>query len=480
LSVAEHPLEFLFHPKSIAIVGASTQPGPGSGFLMSLLDMKYPGKVYPVNPKADEIQGLKCYPALLDVPGEVDYVISAVPTQFVMQLLDDCAAKGVRAVHFFTSGFRETGDDDRAGLEGEVARRARELGIRMLGPNCMGLYCAETGLSFMPQMPAEPGTVTFISQSGANAGEYCRSISLRGVHTSKSMSYGNAADLNESDFLDYAAQDAKTEIIACYIEGVKDGQRFIKALKRTASSKPTIILKGGRTDAGGRATMSHTGSLAGSMQVFEAACRQAGALLADDMEQLIDCTVALSLVGRVQGPRVAVVGMGGGHSVLAADAVASAGMELPHFPEATQRALAEFTPVAGNSVRNPVDTNVGFGPEGERLQRETLRIVAEASNIDIVFFQGSIGGGPRRGVEQDEMVQRVKKLAATTREVMEKAGKPVVVPLYPPFDRYAVEPVFTFQEEAARIGIATFPSIARTARAMRKVLDWQEKDPTSS
>jgi acyl-CoA synthetase (NDP forming) len=473
LSVAEHPLEFLFHPKSIAIVGASTQPGPGSGFLMSLLDMKYPGQLYPVNPKADEIQGRKCYPALLDVPGEVDYVISAIPTQFVMQLLDDCAAKGVRAVHFFTSGFRETGEEDRAGLEGEVARRARELGLRMLGPNCMGLYCAETGLSFMPQMPRQPGTVAFISQSGANAGEFCRSTSLRGVYTSKSMSYGNAADLDESDFLDYAAQDAKTVVIAAYIEGVKDGQRFLAALKRAAAAKPTLILKGGRTEAGGRATMSHTGSLAGSVQIFDTACRQAGALLADDMDQLVDCAVALSHVKQIAGPRVAVVGMGGGHSVLAADAVANAGMELPHFPEATQRALAEFTPVAGNSVRNPVDTNVGFGPEGERLQRETLRIVAEAQNIDVVFFQGSIGGGPRRGVEQDEMIERVKKLAATTLEVMEQYGKPIVVPLYPPFDRNAVEPVFTFQEEAARLGIATFPSIARTARAMRKLLDWQ-------
>ena len=473
MSDTQHPLDYLFHPESVAVVGASTSQGPGGGFVTAMQEMGYQGPLYPVNPKADEIQGLKCYPSLLDVPGQVDYVISSIPTQIVPQLIEDCSAKGVKAIHFFTAGFSETGESDRVELEAQLLGRARELGMRVIGPNCMGFYCPESGLSFMPGMPTEPGPVGMVSQSGANAADFCRTGAARGLRYSKVISYGNAADLNASDFLEYLAQDEQTTVITAYIEGVRDGPRFLNALRTAAATKPVIVLKGGRTEAGGRATVSHTGSLAGALQVFDAACRQAGALRVDDIDELIDCAVAFRFVGRIDGPRVGIVGVGGGHSVLAADAVASAGLEAPPLPEETQRALAEFTPVAGTSVRNPVDTNVGFGPEGDRLQRETLRLVGEAPNIDIIFFQGAIGWGPGRRDSGPDPVEQARQLAVTTGEAMAQVGKPVVVPLRPPLTAEAMEATVAFQEEASAHGIATFPSVSRAARTVRRLLDWQ-------
>jgi acyl-CoA synthetase (NDP forming) len=472
-ALAEHPLEPLFRPRSIAVVGASTSQGPGGGFVTSIQEMGFQGALYPVNPKAEEIAGLKCYPSLLEVPGGVDYVISSVPARVVPQLIEDSAAKGAGAVHFFTAGFSETGEAERAKLEQQILVRARELGLRLIGPNCMGLYCPEAGLGFMPGMPKEPGPVGMVSQSGANAGEFCRSAGARGLRYSKVISYGNALDLDESDFLDYLAQDAATELIAGYIEGVKDGRRFLAALRRAASAKPVVVLKGGRTEAGGRATLSHTASLAGALEVFDAACRQAGALRVDDMDELVDTAVALRFVRDLAGPRVGVVGAGGGHSVLAADAVAAAGLEVPPLPEETQRALGEFTPIAGTSVRNPVDTNVAWGPEGQHLQRETLRLVAEAPNIDVIFFQGSVGW--RRGPSDQgpDPVEQAKQLALTTADMIAQCGKPIVVPLMPPMSAEGADAVFAFRDEAAALGIATFPSVSRAARALRRVLDWR-------
>ena len=276
-------LDYMFHPRSVAIVGASTHEGPGS-FLSAIQEMKFSGDLYPVNPKAEEIQGLKCYPRLTEIPGDVDHVISSVPLRFVEELVEDCGVKHVKVLHFFTAGFSETGDEEATALEARVLARAREFGIRVIGPNCMGLYAPSGGLSFMPGLPPEPGPVAMLSQSGANAGEFCRTASARGLRYSKVVSYGNGTDVRESELLEYVAEDPDTTVIASYIEGLTDGQHFIRALRKTTAAKPVVILKGGRTEAGTRAANSHTGSLAGSLQIFDAAVRQAGAIRVDRME----------------------------------------------------------------------------------------------------------------------------------------------------------------------------------------------------
>ncbi len=309
-------LDFMFHPRSIAVVGASTQDGPGS-FVGAIKEMGFDGALYPVNPKAEEIAGLKCYPRLADIPGDVNHVISSVPLRFVEQLVEDAAEKHVKVLHFFTAGFSETGDEEASALEARILVRAGQLGIRVVGPNCMGLYVPASGLSFMPGMPTELGPVALLSQSGANAGEFCRTGGTRGLSFSKVVSYGNGADLRESELLEYAAEDPATEVIACYIEGLRDGAHFMRALRKAAAVKPVVILKGGQTESGARAANSHTGSLAGSLQIFDAAVRQAGAVRVERMEELIDTAVAFRFLRGLRGPRAGIVGGGGGHSVLA-------------------------------------------------------------------------------------------------------------------------------------------------------------------
>ncbi len=467
----EHALDHLFHPRSIAVAGASTTMGPGSAFVTSILEMGYKGDLYPVNPKADEIQGLKCYPRLRDVPGDIDYVISCVPVSVVPEMVEDCQEKHVKAIHFFTAGFSETGDADRADQETQVLARVKELGMRVIGPNCMGLYSPAPGLSMMPGLPAEPGNVGMISQSGANAGDCCRTGGIRGLRYSKVISYGNAADLDESDFLDLLAQDADTEIITAYIEGVRDGGKFLSALRAASAVKPVIILKGGRTEAGGRATVSHTGSLAGQITVFDAAVRQGGGIRVDSIEELNDCAVAFRYLDDLAGPRVGIVGVGGGNSVLATDDVAAVGLEVPHLPADTQAALGEFTPVAGTSVRNPVDTNVGFGPEGPKLMRQTLRLIAESPNIDVIMLQAAIGWGPGRG--SADHVEHAKQIAASTADAIESFGKPVIMLVRPPITTEVMEATIAFRQEAATLGLAVFGSVRNAALALRRRLDWQ-------
>lgn len=468
-----HELDYIFHPRSVAIVGASTRVTGSGSFLLSFRALGFDGDLYPVNPKAEQILGYKSYPRLRDVPGPVDYVISEVPASAVAELVEDAGLKGVRVIHFFTAGFSETGEEERIELEAQVLARARELGIRAIGPNCMGLYVPSSKLSFMPDMPREPGPVAFISQSGANAGEFARMGALRGLRYSKVISYGNAADLCEADFFDYCAWDPETQIIAAYIEGVKDGQRFVRALRRASAVKPVVILKGGRTDAGGRATDSHTGSLAGSREVFDAACRQGGAAQVDDLEDLVDMAVAFRFVGSLRGPRVGIVGGGGGRSVLAADSVASTGLSVPALPEDTQRRLREFTPVAGTSVRNPIDSGMGWGRR-EAMERmlKTLRIVAEAPNIDLVLFHTHFSWGSMVRESRD-LVKQAQNMVEAMVRVAREAGTPIAGIARPPMNAPALEATQAFQSAAGSLGLATFSGMKEAASAFSKLLAWQ-------
>ena len=254
-------LDYLFHPKSVAILGASANPvSKGYDYLKALQEFEFPGDIYPVNPKASEIEGLKVYPHIKDIPGQVDYVISCIPARSAVDLVADCASKGVKAMHLYTSGFGETGEQDGIRLEQELVQRSREVGIRILGPNCIGLHYPKYGLAIgRSRFSKRGGSVGCVVQSGGHAWYIVSSGSLRGLGFSKVVSFGNACDLNEVDFLEYLVDDPDTEVIAAYIEGIRDGPGFVQAARRASSTKPLIMLKGGRTDAGKRAVASHTG-----------------------------------------------------------------------------------------------------------------------------------------------------------------------------------------------------------------------------
>jgi acyl-CoA synthetase (NDP forming) len=255
-----HSLDEIFHPRSVAVVGVSSKEERSwDSWLTRLLHFGFSGPIYPINPNADTILGLKAYPSVRAVPGPVDYCIVQVPAEHSLDVLADCAAKGVRAVHFFTAGFTETASPEGKRLEEEMRRLQRQSGIRVLGPNCMGLYVPDAGLTIVPGMPKEKGNVAFITQSGFNAHLLVRMAAQRGARFSTVVSYGNAIDVADAELLEYLAQDAETDIVACYIEGVRNGPRFVHALEACLESKPVIMIKAGLTAAAARAVPAQPG-----------------------------------------------------------------------------------------------------------------------------------------------------------------------------------------------------------------------------
>jgi acetyltransferase len=469
-------LEFIFNPRSIAIAGVSAKEGGGfggGGFVSSLQEIGFRGPIYLIHPTAPAIRGLKCYPSLADIPDEVDYVISSVNARFVPQLLEDCITKGVRVLHLFTAGFTETGDAERAKMEQAVVARAHQAGIRLIGPNCMGLYVPESRLAMMNGQIPEAGPVGMVSQSGMNAGEFVRYATPRGIRCSKVISFGNGADLKAADFFEYLTDDPKTEIIVAYLEGIQDGPRLAQAIRRAGAKKPVAILKSGRTESGSRAANSHTASLAGSLQIFDALCRQAGAIRVESLEELVDTAVAFQFVKKVNGPRVVVVGGGGGASVLAADDLDAAGLQLPPLLPETQEALAKITHEAGTSIRNPIDSTSMWDDSGFE---GTLRPAAEASNVDVVLYHTSFGGGPSSRFQGDQR-GRIMKQAETLGRIQKETGKPIVVAIRPATTGDAFEMSADFQEQCWRNGLATFPSIARAGNAIANLVEWQRRRP---
>src|SRR3990170_1850410 len=359
----KHDLAPLFRPRSIAVVGASANKrSQGYEFVQGLVEIGFPGPIYPVNAKLDELLGLKAYPRLEDIPGPVDFVISAVPSSAVLKVVEGARAKKTKLIHFFTARFSETGRQDAAELEEELSRRVRETSIRAIGPNCMGLYYPKEKITFDPILPYDPGNIGFLSQSGSHAFRVIGRGKDRGLRFSKVVSYGNALDLNEADFLEHFAEDPETDVIAAYIEGLRDGRRFFQALKVATARKPVVVLKGGRTAAGHAAAASHTAALASQQAVWRAAIRQAGAREVSTLNELIDMLVAFRNAGPTRGARVAVLGGAGGGTVEAADLCQEAGLELAPLPQDIREALREKLPHAWDWVGNPVDGSiVGWG-----------------------------------------------------------------------------------------------------------------------
>jgi len=353
----------LFSPNSVAVVGASLNPVSGGyQFTRFLIDHGFQGRLYPVNPTLSELFGFKVYPGLTEIPeSSVDYVICCVPAESVLSLLEDCGKKNVKLVHLFTARLKETGREKETKLQGEILEKARELGIRILGPNCMGIYYPKLGLSFNYELPIESGPIGGFFQSGGGAGEFVRYAALRGVRFSKVISYGNASDIDEVELLNYFASDSETKVIASYIEGVKDGRRFVESLALAAKKKPVIILKGGRGRAGAKLALSHTASLAGSINVWKAVLKQCGAIMVNNFQELIDQVVAFTFLPPITGKRVIIAGGGGGKSMVSADVWEEEGFELPELSARFRSKLKEKAPKLWDWIRNPIDFSLFQG-----------------------------------------------------------------------------------------------------------------------
>jgi acetyl coenzyme A synthetase (ADP forming)-like protein len=342
-------------PESVAVVGASRDPSKvGGSVLANLRSAGFPGRVIPVNARAEVVQGLAAVPSLLDVAGPVDLAVIAVPAAAVLDALKQCAAKGVGGAVVISAGFREVGGEG-ARREAELREWLRTQPLRVLGPNCLGWIrpSRRLNVSFAPGTP-EAGGIAFVSHSGALAVAVLDWSRARRLGFSLFASLGNQADLNESDVLEAATDDPETRVIVAYLEGVADGRRFLEALRRAVSVKPVVLLKAGRSAEGARAVSSHTGAMAGSDRAFDAAVRAAGAVRVESVAELFDLARALASQPLPRGRRLAIVTNGGGLGIVAADAARAAGLRVDPLPESTRHRLAEALPPTA-SLANPVD-----------------------------------------------------------------------------------------------------------------------------
>ena len=464
-------LEYIFHPRSIAFLGVSSDPAnPTAETLIGpYLEHGFEGGLYPINPRGGEWRGLKIYPSLREVPEPVDSAIIFLSATNVPKVMRECVEKGVKVVTVFSAGFSELGTEEGRKLEDETVEIARSGGIRVIGPNCFGIYCPKTKLGAGLGFPKESGHVSFISQSGASFFYLVRAGSSRGIRFSKVISYGNASDLNESDFLEYLSYDPDTSVIAAYLEGVKNGERFLKALKMAAERKPVIIYKGGYTQAGARTAASHTGSLAAGEAVMEAIFRQMGIIRVYSMDELIDVLLAFSYLSPPRGRNVGVVGTGGGASVQIADECERMGLRLPELPSEVRGRLAEITPGAGNIIGNPLDSQMPFWDINKFV--ESIRVIASWEGIDLMILHRglSVMSNPALTARTEE--KRREAYLSCARE----CGKPTVIVLHSiAYTSDAWEVVGEWQRRCNEVGLPLYLSLDRAANAINKFITYHE------
>jgi len=468
----QHNLDFLFHPDSIALVGITTAKTWHwtLTFLEGLLEIGFDRPLYLVNPKGGEIKGHKVYASLKDVPCNIDYVIGLVNAQIAPRLVEECADKGVRAIHFCTAGFSETGEEERVKLESELAEAARKKGIRIIGPNCMGIYCPQSRLSFSPAFPKESGPVGVISQSGGNSIFLVRQAALRGIRFSKVISYGNACDINENDLLEYLANDVDTRIIALYIEGIKDGKRFRRAMEEATKEKTVILLKGGATEGGARAAAGHTAALAGSRTTWDAFCKQLGIISVSSIEEMIDVLVTLLFLPLPRGRNAVLFGAGGGASVLIADEFENRGLRVPPLPPELIAQIREFTPIAGNILRNPVDYSQAMtNLEGVI---KTFGILSKWDGADFIVSFVRTGQFTTSRISEDHLNLLMSRFSINQGLL----PKPVAMVLEPSILPKEAEAILSAIRGCISSGLPVYYSFAAAANAINLVLNHAEKD----
>jgi len=460
-------IDSILNSKSVAFAGVS-KGNWGYVFLNNLLRFGFSGKVYPLNPKGGEIEGLKIYANIKDIPEQVDYVFSCVPASALPQLIEDCTAKGVKMISIFTAGFSELGTEEGRELEMEISRLCRPGGPRLIGPNCMGVYYPGAGLSFAANFPKESGRVALMCQSGGNATCTIRAAGQRGVRFSKAFSYGNACDIDESELLEYFAIDSETDVVAAYIEGVKDGQRFFHVLKELANKKPVLVLKGGHTEAGAMAVASHTGALAGSGNVWDGVLQQAGAIQVHSLEELVDLMVTFSFMPPSRGRGIGMLGIGGGASVLAADQYAEADLILPSLPGDIQDEIRVLMGSdAGMSANNPLDLSY----VGRENLYKIAKILSAYEKIDFVIFQIPLGMvvplPPFSKTMLDPYIETVNKLRS-------EINKPVAMVVHSIVAIEDWEVTFDAQRKCYEAGVPVYHSIESAAKAIDQFTRYYE------
>ncbi len=377
-------IDRIFNPAGVAIIGAS----PGTDIAtLAHMQKKIRDRLYPVNPRYTEIMGKKCYPSVQDIEAPVDFAIISINAAMVPAVIEQCIQKGIKAAHIYTAGFSETGLPEGAEMEKKLKETARGR-IRVIGPNCFGIYCPKSGLAIVPESTEEEGGVGVIAQSGSVAESFAYFGRTKNLRFSKVISYGNAVDLDGPDFLEYMADDPDTKVIALYIEGEKSGQRLRQALSYAASKKPVIAIKGGLSEDGNRVARSHTGQLTGSPQVWRTLFKQCGAVQVNNFDDMVNTVIAFSHSTLPISNRVAMITSSGGFGVIQTDLCVSEGLDVPRFSEETLTNLRKLVPVAGTGIGNPLDAWPIFYKIFEKggSLNDIIKIVAEDRNTDSLVF----------------------------------------------------------------------------------------------
>ena len=388
------PLHPFFHPDGVAVIGASSNPSKLSyGVLQNLVTHGYEGAVYPVNPKGGEILGLKVYPALGDVPDPVELAVIILPPKLSIEALEACGKRGVRAAVVVASGFGELGSGGEE-REAQLQEVIAQYGMRLIGPNCIGVLdtTSRVDTTFLTAMP-EVGGIGFASHSGAICGGTVDWANTVGFGFSRMISLGNQVDVNMADALASLAADTQTEVAAAYVEGLPHGRQFVNVASTFTREKPLIVVKAGRTPSGTRAVQSHTGALAGENRAFEAACHRSGAIQVEDLQELLDASVALDYCRPLSGPGIALLTNAGGPAAVGADALDRQGLHLVELTCETQDRLREVCP-PGAMTGNPVDMLGGAEPKHYQAALQVLLDAPEVDGILVVFVPQALTGPP--------------------------------------------------------------------------------------
>lgn len=388
-------LDRAFNPRTVAVIGASAQPEKfGYKLVEHLVKGGFPGRIYPVNPRARTVLGLETYPALAKVPEPVDVAALLVPAETTPVAVSECAASGVGVAVIIASGFAESSQTG-ARVQAEMTAVARGAGMRIVGPNCEGLVNLRTGLvlSFSQMFfDQRPGPISLVSQSGAYCGIVSSRLSRAGVGTAKIVSSGNEGDLAGVDYLEYLAEDPDTRVILLHVEGIREPRRFARVIGDVAAKKPLVVNKTGRTETGRRQALSHTGALAGNDRVLGALFRQRGVVRTRHMDELVDAGLALASAGPLRGNRVAILSVAGGLAVELSDLLGEAGFAIPPLAQATRRVLEPRIPGYG-TIANPVDFTGTMITQPVAVG-ECLAAVLDDPAVDAVAFVLTAVGDP--------------------------------------------------------------------------------------
>jgi acyl-CoA synthetase (NDP forming) len=444
-------LSQIFNAESVALVGATDREGTfGRLFLEGLRDLGC-RRFYPVNPKREEILGFKAFPRISAIPDSVDVAVLLTPPESVPGLVREAVEKKLKGVVVFAAGFGELGAEGKK-VEQEMARVAREGGVRIIGPNCIGFFNPAAGISTFPmalmeKIPTESGSVGGFSQSGSFVDQLVWFLARKGVNFSTFVSCGNECDLAAEDYLEYLGQDESTKTIVAYMEGVKDGRRFFEVARDVAARKPVILWKGGLTEQGAKAAASHTGALAGSVTVWNALFAQTGIVNVTCIQEVVDCTLACHHSPLPAGRRTAVLSAHGGTGVATADNCLAMGLELPRFSAETATRLRAMLPEVGTSIGNPVDVGVASLMD-PGLYGKAIEIIAADEHVDMILVNTSA----------------IRACEESIVEAAKNIRKPLAVSVFALPELVPAEYQFL-----AENGIAAYPDAKRAAYALSRL-----------